>query len=242
MRTAASLVVALSAPKGSRVATTLLTALLNLEDGESPDPELDVVGFARVGMILRADANDVRADHAKALVVRWEGAGYDFVEALCVAAGAVKRVGERDLAEDFLGRALRTAGDLGNELDKSEALLGLAILYEEGGNIVEAEGMYRAVEERFDKVREKGRFTVSSADVYCRAMERFASFLERAEVNGVKRDKEAALRRQRAAEARALFPEILGESRGDDAVPLWVVDSLLPHFELPVPAAKADTG
>lgn len=232
---------ALSAPRGSRVATTLCTALLNLENDEKDDRVLDVVGFARVGMMLRAEGEDAKADHAKALVVRWEGGGYDFVEALCMAADCVKKVGERELAEDLLGRALRVAGELGNELDKSEALLGLAVLYEERGNIIEAEGLYRAIEERFDKVRENDRFTVSSADVYCRAVERFASFLERAEVNGVKRDKEATLRRQRAAEVRALFPEVLGEPRGD-AVPLWVVDSLLPHFELPAPALKADTG
>lgn len=223
------------------MATTLFTALLNLEDGEKEDHALDVAGFARVGMMLRAEREDVKADHAKALVVRWEGGGYDFVEALCMAADCVKRVGERKLAEDLLGRALRVAGEMGNELDKSEALFGLAVLYEEEGKIIEAEGLYRAIEERFDKVRENGRFTVSSADVYCRAVERFASFLERAEVNGVKRDKEAALKRQRVAEVRALFPEVLGESRGD-AVPLWVVDSLLPHFELPAPAVRANTG
>lgn len=216
----------------------LLSALVAVDDREVD--VLDIPGFARLFLALHGGQGVDRADHAKALVVRWEGrGGFDYVEALCTAATVVDEEGDPDLAEDLLVKGLRVAGDIGNDLDKSEPLLRMAGVYERTGRAVEAEGLYRSVEERFAKVWEKRMFTVSSADVYARAMQRFGEFLDRVEFNGRTREKEGQAKRERAREVREIYPEVLGE--GQPCVPFWVVDSILPYFELsdsPIEGAK----
>lgn len=129
-------------------------------------------------------------------------------------------------------RAVRVAADVGTELDKGEPLLALAELYLRTGRVVEAEGLYRSIEERFEPVRSRRMFSVASAEFYARAMDKYALFLESVSFNGIKRGREGEMKRVKGEEVRDLFPEVL---RGDAAVPVWVVDSLLPWFELPVP-------
>lgn len=129
-------------------------------------------------------------------------------------------------------RAVNVAADIGNDLDKSEPLLALAAMSENDGRIVEAEGLYRAVEERLDNVREKTGFSLAAADVYVRGLERFAAFLARAQWNGKSREREAQVRLEKVGQVRGAFGDLLCE--GERRAPLWIVESLLPWCELDV--------
>jgi hypothetical protein len=114
---------------------------------------------------------------------------------------------------------------MGNNLDMSEPLLGLARLYAAKGRDVEAEGLFRSVEERFSGLAEKRAFTVLPAEVFCRSMDSFSAFLE-----NIGRRREADIKRDRTAEVRALYPEILGHT---PHAPLWFVDSCIRRYCVP---------
>ena len=241
-RLAASLLLALSSEKGSPRQTMMLSALTAIDNNGAEAP-VDVPGIARYFLATTAgestdtDINPV--DHAQALVVRWDTrGGFDYIEALCAAALILIKRQDKlalDQAEDFLGRALKEVEGIGNNLDKSEPLLTLAKLYTTRGQIVEAEGMYRAVEQYFDPVLKRMAFTVSSADLYCRAMEAFAGFLEKVEFNAVLREKEGAAKREKKRPVKEMYPAILCGGEEDRFVPLWLIDSMLPQFDMASP-------
>lgn len=200
----------------------------------------DALGFAsyflthaclRIGDLPRAE------DHALALVVRWDGARHDFVEALVQAARIVRRKRAEDgwsLAEDLLQRAVKEAARVGNDADKGEPLLEMALLSLEKRSVIEAEGFFRAVEASLQPMYDRMAFTPASADLYVRAMYQFAQFLYKASVDGRRRSSEADEKMQRVAAVRNIFPQILVEDQ-HTYVPLWFVQSLVPYFNLPLP-------
>lgn len=253
-RLSAALLTALAA--GEQRRTLLLSALTAIDPSSNSDtdslPAPDVTGYARYFLVSDAVTNSSRkgtntsaiddaaaADHALALVTRWDGRAHDFVEALVLAASAVRIHKKTDksslaLAEDLLTRALREVERVGNAADKAEPLLGLAQLCVARGAVIEAEGFFRAVEDALERIWSHTAFTVASASVYCRAMEEYADFLDKMTVDGRSRGTEASQKRERAKVVRELFPHVLGP--GESAsVPPWFVESMLPHFDLNLP-------
>lgn len=226
----AGLLGALARPqgKGQRI---LLSAVGKLggEVVEKEEEGVDVAGFAEFFLAVRAEKGDGDAlGRLDRLVDRWAGRGFDEVEVRVAAAREyVFRVGEMNRAEELLTEALGIAEKLGNKLDTSEPVLGLAVLYGAMERKIEAEGMFRSVEDRFEGLREKSAFTVLTAEIYCRAMEEFAAFLQKAG-----RDKEAEVKRGRASDVRALFPAVL-QTGSPPHVPFWFVDSCIEHFAVP---------
>lgn len=227
----------------ARARLSAITALApSGEKIKSQDPDLG--GLARaIGATTESSESN---DELRGLVVRWDSnrpATFDYVEALVATGKAITRESisisnddERrkrleSEAEDFLAKALEVSGTIGNELDKAEALLAIAQLYARKGNIVEAEGLFRSVEERFAKGIERDAITVSAAGVYVRTMNAYGQFLENSEFAGNKRTKEAELVRTKEKQVRETFKEILD---GNNVAPLWVVDSLLPSLEMPL--------
>lgn len=78
----------------------------------------------------------------------------------CNAAGVVDEEGDRDLAEALLAKGVRVAGEIGNDLNKSELLRRMAGVYERSGRAVEAEGLYK-------KCRGKLWKGLGEEDVHC---------------------------------------------------------------------------
>lgn len=240
-RLASSLLTALSSGRGSPRQKLMLSALTAM-DVDPTTAAVDVPGFARYFLATLGGegkaADKSATDNAHALVVRWDQrGGFDFIEALCAAADVIcQQEGKSnwEQANDLLERAVKEAGRIGNDLDKGEPLLGMAKLYVRRGRIVEAEGMFRSVEERFEPLRSRMAFTVSSADLYCRNMEAFADFLSRVEFNGRLREREGDVKREKMAPVRDMYASILNGTEERNA-PLWFVDSVLPHFEIPAP-------
>lgn len=205
--------------------------------------DVDVGGLAR-GMAAVRDRKNGH-EHAVALVVRWDAtrpATFDYVEALVGAGRAVARQtdGEEDVerrkrlftqAEDYLSKGLEVSGTIGNELDKAEALLAIAQLYARHGNIVEAEGLFRSVEERFAKPIARDCISVAAASVYVRTMDAYARFLENSEFAGRKRTREAETARSKRDHVQSVFEEIL---QAPSVAPLWIVDSVIGSLELPL--------
>lgn len=253
-RLAAALHAALACRQGADGRRVLLAAVARLgregvvaqDDGAVATGSVDAVGWADFFLAIGAPvdgggADDVRAlERMRGLVDRWTPrGGFDLVEARCAAAKELLRRGGGssrvpsaakaavvDEAEELLTAALADAERLGNKLDSSEPVLGLALVYAAKGMKVEAEGMFNSVEARFRALRERAAFTVLTAEVYCRALDEFARFLER-----IGRDTEAAAKRKDADEVRAQFPEILGD--GGPPIPLWFVDSCIEHYAVP---------
>jgi hypothetical protein len=241
MRLAASLHAGLARPAGSDAQRLLLSAVARLDVAAEPG-EVDVAGWADFFLAVNGVSDgggpgDERAlARMRGLLARWdERDDFDLVEAQCAAARELVRRGPDgaganatglDEAEGLLTVALKSAERLGNKLDMSEPVLGLAQLYAAKRLKVEAEGMFRSVEDRFAGLKERHAFTVLTAEVYCRALEQFAHFL-----GGVGRDAEAASKRKDANEVRAQFPAILGTSA--PPVPLWFVDSCIEHYAVP---------
>lgn len=250
---AAALHAALARPDGSDARRMLLAAVARLgreagtDEGGLPGG-VDAVGWADFFLSTGAPvdgggADDVRAlERMRGVVDRWTPrGGFDLVEARCAAAGELLRRGDGsgrgsgsgsgattwlDEAEELLTAAHADAKQLGNRLDSSEPVLGLARVYAAKGMKVEAEGMFLSVEARFRGLRERAAFTVLTAEVYCRALGEFARFLDR-----LSRDTEAAAKRKDADEVRAQFPEILGD--GPPPVPLWFVDACIEQYAVP---------
>ena len=206
---------------------------------KAQDP--DIGGLARAMSGIDEDVEELRG-----LVVRWDAnrpATFDYVEALVAIGNAITEKSSKvtndeeyrkrleSEAEDYLAKALEVSGTIGNEMDKAEALLGIAKLYARQGNIVESEGLFRSVEERFAKAIERDALSVSAASVYVRTMKSYAQFLENSEFAGRKRTKEAELFRAKEHQVRGTFEQILD---GTNIAPLWIVDSLLPSLELPL--------
>lgn len=239
MRLAASLHKALALQRGSAEQRLVLSALSNMSGevplGQSGEP--DVPGFATLFLALFAETDvggpsDEKAlGRLKALLSRWEDReGFDLVELQCAAARQMVTRGPSgagnsanlDAAEGLLVSALKSSERLGNKLDMAEPLLGLAHLYAAQSRKIEAEGMFRSVEERFSGLMARSAFNVLSAEVFCRVMDEFALFLD-----GVGRESEAESKRRDAAKLRAQFPHILGTP---PPVPLWFVDSCIDHY------------
>jgi hypothetical protein len=245
-RVAASLHAALARPRGSEGQRMLLSAIASMEVEDDP---LDIPGFASFFLGLFADEDAGGASDKECLrrlrdvIERWKGRDdFDLVEIQCATARELMRRGSRsspdrgysrlgrdavDDAEDILAAALATSQRLGNKLDMSEPLLGLAILYHATKRNVEAEGLFRSVEERFSALERRKAFTVVSAELCCRMLDAFATFL-----SDVGRGREAEMKRARAAEIRAMFPSILGQ---EPHVPLWFVDSCIELYAVPQP-------
>lgn len=241
MRLAASLHTALARPPGSDGQRLLLSAVARLDDAAEPGAA-DVSGFAQLFLALHAPSDGGGPDDERALarmrrlLERWDDRGdFDLVEAQCAAArelirrgpaGAGANAANLDAAEALLTRALNDAERLGNKLDMSEPVLGLAQLYHAKHMKLESEGMYRSVEDRFAGLKQRNAFTVLTAEVYCRALEEFATVLE-----GAGRVAEAQAKRKDADEVRSQFPAILGGQ--PPPVPLWFVDSCIEHYAVP---------
>lgn len=227
----AGLLGALARPqgKGQRI---LLSAVGKL-GGEMVEEEweqgVDVAGFAEFFLAVRSEKGDGEAlRRLDRLVDKWAGRGFDEVEIRVAAAREyVFRDGGMKRAEALLTEALGIAEKLGNKLDMSEPVLGLAVFYGAMERKIEAEGMFRSVEDRFEGLREKNAFTVLTAEIYCRAMEQFAVFLQKAG-----RGKEAEVKRGRASDVRALFPAVL-QTGSPPHVPFWFVDSCIEHYAVP---------
>jgi hypothetical protein len=246
MRLGAALHAALARPRGSDGQRLLLSAVANQDGGGAVagPGAVDVAGLATLFLAVGAESDgggpsDERAlGRLRALLDRWaERDDFDLVEAQCAAArqyvlrgpgGAGANSANLDAAEAVLAVALKSAQRLGNRLDTSEPVLALAHLYAAMNRKVEAEGMFRSVEDRFAGLKSRRAFTVLTGEVYCRAVEEFARFLD-----GLGRRAEAEARRKGAAEVRALFPAILGG--GQLPVPLWVVDSCIERYAVPQP-------
>lgn len=250
-RISAALLSALAA--GEQRRTLLLSALTAVDpsaiSGNDSLPAPDITGYARYFLVhdavtrLECKGNidstidgAAAADHALALVTRWDGRAHDFVEALVLAARAIRIHRKADksglaLAEDLLTRALREVERVGNSADKAEPLLGLAQLCVARGSVIEAEGFFRAVEDALERKWSQTAFTVASANVYCRAMEEYACFLDKMSVDGRARHTEASQKRERAKVIQDLFPYVLGP-KGTTSVSPWFVESMLPHFDL----------
>ncbi len=224
-------------PTAARARLSAIVALAPPGDKIKPQ-DADLGGLAR--------AVGGTTDELRGLVVRWDScrpATFDYVEALVAMGKALareaftlpnddeKRKSLESEAEDFMAKALEVSGTIGNEMDKAEALLAIAQLYARQGNIVEAEGLFRSVEDRFAKGIERDAFSVSAASVYVRTMDAYGRFLENSEFAGRKRTKEAELIRAKEQRVRETFKEVLD---GRNVAPLWVVDSLLPSLEMPL--------
>jgi hypothetical protein len=246
MRLGGSLHAALARTRGSQGQRIMLSAIAGVggdiravDGGVSIDTPVFATLFS--GMFAESDnggpGDEAAMQKMRDGVERWAGRADDFdmVESRCAAAREfVSRRGpdaspeskmRLDEAESFLTDALKQSERLGNKLDMSEPLLGLADLYAAKGRSVEAEGLYRSVEERFGGLVEKKTFTVLPAEVFCRSMDSFSAFLE-----SVGRGREADTKRERAAKVRALYPEILGRT---PHVPLWFVDSCIGFYRVP---------
>lgn len=239
-RLTAELAGAAAAPD-TRAAAARLSAVAALAPAP-PKNGPDVGGLARA--LLAARDNSSAVEQLTALVTRWDAsrpASFDYVEALVAGGRARAREAEGmegeskrkawAAAEDLMAKALQVAGAVGNELDKAEALLGIAQLYARRGNVVEAEGLFRSVEERFAAPIERDCISVSAAAVYVRAMHSYALFLENCEFAGRKRTREGEVVRAKGEVVRDVFGEILAMK---SVAPLWIVDSLLPSLELPL--------
>lgn len=242
MRLASSLHKALALERGSAEQRLVLSALSSLSDDVAFDRQSgvpDAPGFATFFLALFAEADaggpsDEKAlRRLEALLSRWaDRDDFDLVELQCAVARQMVARGPSgaansanlDAAEDLLVTALRSAENLGNKLDMTEPLLGFAHLYAAQSRKVEAEGMFRSVEERFAQLAKRSAFNALSAEVFCRAMGEFAFFLE-----GVGRESEAEAKRTQGAKLRAQFPAILG---GPLHVPLWFVDSCIEHYDV----------
>lgn len=250
LRLSSALHAALARERGGEDQMLMLSALAAVGGTAGASGEqsgLDVPGFARLfsGVFARTSASESAdadaIDQLRALIVRWDARkDFDLVEALCCGGEQLVlrsrgNAAYLDQAEDFYTRALRLTDEIrGSALDRCEPLLGLAQLYAARGKPVEAEGLFRAVEEPFAAPLAKRAFTVSAADVYCRAMNAFAEFLDKCEWNGRTRETEAAKKREQASGVQAMFPSVL-DATARPLVPLWYIDSAMPHFELPQP-------
>ena len=215
-----------------------MLSALTAVDNRPPSSTIDVPGFARYFLSNLPPSSSLDPlDHAEALLVRWDShPGFDHVEALVSAARVTMKLRGSDgfaQAHDYLTRALKEVDNIGNELDKAEPLLALAELYAEKGSVVEAEGLFRSVEQRFEPAVKRSAFTVASAAVYCKSMSAFAAFLERVEFNGKTREREAKDKREKMVKVKDVFPEVLAGA--EQNVPLWFVESVMPHFDMPIP-------
>lgn len=232
----------------------LLTALTAIDArGEQPDS----AGFARYFIAtdaLRTGDHETALDQSLALVTRWDFeistdsehstapvSTYDVVEALVLAADACDRARGGDQAEDLLRKALSEIERVGgNKVDKCEPLLGLAKLYIGRNAVIQAEGMFRAAEDAFEQIWKQKAFTIASAHVYVRVLEGFADMLEKVTVNGVQRRTEVEEKRFKIQQIKGMFPYIMPpvveqDAESTSAIPPWVVDSLISHFDLPLP-------
>lgn len=180
-------------------------------------------------------------DHALALVVRWDGGGHDLCEALVQAAETCYVVQKREgfaQAEDLLSRAVQEARLVGTEADEAGGLLGLAQLFSVRGAVIEAEGFFRAAEERLIPMWKRKAFTVPAAHIFCKMCDSYADFLDHMTVDGRARSTEVRQKRDMAQEIREMFPQVLlpnSTTTGVHPLPSWFVQSLMPHFDLDLP-------
>lgn len=250
-RITASLLTALVADPAPR--RLLLSALTAADAPVLNHPGPDIGGLARYALArdalrlyVTSDNSDhdgktelsTALDHAKALVVRWDGRAFEFVEALILAAQLSHVThGKEGLAaaDDFLTRALKEAERQGvAPADKAEPLLALAQMAKTRGAMIEAEGLFRAFDDAMANLWRRRAFTVAAADVFVRGMTSYSQFLREYTVNGVPRSTEADDMAERARVVREMFPQILAVEE-QPIVDLWVIEWLAPYFDLQLP-------
>lgn len=241
-RLSATLNTAISRPPGSESQRVLLSAV-TAGAGQHADitKSYDLPGFARYfsGLFATCDAggpHDISAlDSLRELRSRWESKNdWDLVEVECTLARQLTKRQDRrndterfNEAEEILSSALSRARELGSELDTCEVLLAIAELYAIMRRSLEAEGLFRRIDEHMGKLYEKRAFSVASADLFCRASSKFAELMKR-----LNREREAEILTAKLSDVRNLFPEVLSRP---PHIPLWTVDSCIRLYDLPNP-------
>lgn len=242
-RLSATLHSALSRPRGSESQSIMLSAITAGAgfNANGLDP-VDLPGFARFyeALFAKHDSGGPKDTNAltilRHLVNRWQAKdNFDLIEVECALGTQLVNRGSAESenaryaeAEDVLSSALSRARRVGTEIDCCEPYLAIARLYTRMRRHVEAEGLYRNIDENFTKLLDKKALSVMSADLFCRATTEYAELMGR-----VGRRREAEVLRNRIENVRKMFPEILSHT---PHVPMWTVDSCIRQYDLPNPA------